>query len=798
MSKVYLDPAAEREANDVGKKFMHSSDVVGDMSRAYGTDLSGVRLHTDGAAAQKAAQRGVDAFSTGGDIFFGHGTFDRNDPASQGLLAHELSHSLQQGFGEQGGVSQSAPMGAEQGGLLDFFRGLFGKKRTPAQEDWDREKQKRLDALDAQDAMAADWKRQTAEENDAVRSAHAKGITGAPKLPTYTDENTSELNLSELLGKAKELGWKKFNSQGGEDQEFNLGIMENFFREASGSSLKAVETDPASGDTKKRVYTGKRSLGAMMDVFLKHDEESTLHFLEPLMNFSVKDYTEKFPLQKMSILERQEVWPELITYTDKLIGIKQWGEKYGYTLLSEANRKKFDEQTLKFMSVSNWFINIYGPGQTTSIAQKYELDMKHKDKPGKFYEYNLQDKQKEIMGDMGADGEVIPFAQFASLMSKLMPKYGDKALKIRFLGRNIPGLAYDAAADAVVSPVPLADLEGLSKGKKSTLNKFADKMRTMNWRDENGKERRAGQYNTDTEAFLQDFDSDYRYFGDMNTTAYLLSQFGGGKYVRRQKDSGDLSDRMALAQSTFQMMGLRAGALNSETSTLYYEQFGQNSVKPTWIKRQLLESSVMVNGGPQEGAWGKSFYSSQGKAVGEMIANAQKMNPELLKDPKMREMALKGFQQGFGNMLAEYDNKDFTAMTSAAFRGNASGELAAYNTVLKANSGDLMADLTAHIAGKEVSAGRVDECLDIICDHILDTGSSLHEMVLGGIKAVERSAHFQGKPEMQSKYLMNNVVLRVVAPQLSLVNLQLANKLMAAVNSGTSAASERLRGLLAG
>ena len=241
MSKVYLNPAAEREANDVGKKFMHSSDVVGDMSRAYGTDLSGVRLHTDGAAAQKAAQRGVDAFSTGGDIFFGHGAFDRNDPASQGLLAHELSHSLQQGLGEQGGVSQSAPMGAEQGGLLDFFRGLFGKKRTPAQEEWDREKQKRLDALDAEDAMAADWKRQTAEENDAVRSAHAKGITGAPKLPTYTDENTSELNLSELLGKAKELGWKKFNSQGGEDQEFNLGIMENFFREASGSSLKAVQ-----------------------------------------------------------------------------------------------------------------------------------------------------------------------------------------------------------------------------------------------------------------------------------------------------------------------------------------------------------------------------------------------------------------------------------------------------------------------------------------------------------------------------------------------------------------------------
>ena len=40
--KLHLDMAAEREANDIGKKFMNSSDVVGDMSRAYGADLSSV------------------------------------------------------------------------------------------------------------------------------------------------------------------------------------------------------------------------------------------------------------------------------------------------------------------------------------------------------------------------------------------------------------------------------------------------------------------------------------------------------------------------------------------------------------------------------------------------------------------------------------------------------------------------------------------------------------------------------------------------------------------------------------
>ena len=45
--KLHIDQAAEKEATDIGAKFMHSSDVVGDMSRAYGRDLSSVRIHTD-------------------------------------------------------------------------------------------------------------------------------------------------------------------------------------------------------------------------------------------------------------------------------------------------------------------------------------------------------------------------------------------------------------------------------------------------------------------------------------------------------------------------------------------------------------------------------------------------------------------------------------------------------------------------------------------------------------------------------------------------------------------------------
>lgn len=128
--QLHLDPAAEKEATDIGKKFMNSTDVVGDMSRAYGADLSSVRIHTDESAARRTAERGVDAFSTGKDVFFAQGAFDKGDPASRGLLAHELSHSLQQGVGgDTPAMAQSAPMGAAQGGLISWFKNKMHERK---------------------------------------------------------------------------------------------------------------------------------------------------------------------------------------------------------------------------------------------------------------------------------------------------------------------------------------------------------------------------------------------------------------------------------------------------------------------------------------------------------------------------------------------------------------------------------------------------------------------------------------------------------------------------------------------
>lgn len=65
----------------------------------FGRDLSQVRLHT-GADADHAA-RGVDAlaFTVGNDVAFRQGYYSPNTDSGRRLLAHELTHTIQQGNG---------------------------------------------------------------------------------------------------------------------------------------------------------------------------------------------------------------------------------------------------------------------------------------------------------------------------------------------------------------------------------------------------------------------------------------------------------------------------------------------------------------------------------------------------------------------------------------------------------------------------------------------------------------------------------------------------------------------------
>ncbi|BAY24871.1 hypothetical protein NIES2100_46690 [Calothrix sp. NIES-2100] len=66
------------------------------MEPRFGVDFSNVRLHTDNAAVQMNRTLTAQAFTHGDDIYFGSGKSEHNSHQGKELLAHELTHVVQQ------------------------------------------------------------------------------------------------------------------------------------------------------------------------------------------------------------------------------------------------------------------------------------------------------------------------------------------------------------------------------------------------------------------------------------------------------------------------------------------------------------------------------------------------------------------------------------------------------------------------------------------------------------------------------------------------------------------------------
>jgi hypothetical protein len=74
-----------------------SESVNHDMSTRFGADFSSVRVHTDAGAQQMSKQVNAHAFTYGNHIYFNSGKYEPESNAGKTLLAHELTHTIQQG-----------------------------------------------------------------------------------------------------------------------------------------------------------------------------------------------------------------------------------------------------------------------------------------------------------------------------------------------------------------------------------------------------------------------------------------------------------------------------------------------------------------------------------------------------------------------------------------------------------------------------------------------------------------------------------------------------------------------------
>lgn len=67
------------------------------MEGGFGADFSQVRVHDDANAHDLNRRIQAKAFTTGSDIYFRSGEYEPSTPAGQELVAHELTHTIQQG-----------------------------------------------------------------------------------------------------------------------------------------------------------------------------------------------------------------------------------------------------------------------------------------------------------------------------------------------------------------------------------------------------------------------------------------------------------------------------------------------------------------------------------------------------------------------------------------------------------------------------------------------------------------------------------------------------------------------------
>lgn len=88
------DPVAIR--NTLGDGHVLTSDVRSRMESAFGTGFSHVRTHTDNVASGLSGQLNARAFTIGNHVAFRNGEYAPGTIIGDALIAHELSHTIQQ------------------------------------------------------------------------------------------------------------------------------------------------------------------------------------------------------------------------------------------------------------------------------------------------------------------------------------------------------------------------------------------------------------------------------------------------------------------------------------------------------------------------------------------------------------------------------------------------------------------------------------------------------------------------------------------------------------------------------
>jgi len=103
------------------------ADVAEFMAPRFKANFGGVRIHTGAKAANLATRLGANAFTFGRDIFFNAGAFQPQTPGGMELIAHELTHTIQQREVVQREAAEAAPVQVRETSAPKVQRGIISK-----------------------------------------------------------------------------------------------------------------------------------------------------------------------------------------------------------------------------------------------------------------------------------------------------------------------------------------------------------------------------------------------------------------------------------------------------------------------------------------------------------------------------------------------------------------------------------------------------------------------------------------------------------------------------------------------
>ncbi|MEM7797782.1 MAG: DUF4157 domain-containing protein [Chloroflexota bacterium] len=208
--------------------------LASQMEKSFGADFSGVRVHTDDNANQIAADIQAKAFTTGKDIFFAKGQYDPKSEKGQELIAHELTHVVQQSGGSapsmQRKMTVNDPNDKYEAEADKVAEAVVAKKDAQLQRAEEEEVQMKEEGV-AQ-AKAIETLQRSDDDDDDVQ---AKADASIQREEAGEEEEEVQAKADETVQRAGE-----------EEEEENAGEEENSMEMNEGAGENAV--DPSKGE----------------------------------------------------------------------------------------------------------------------------------------------------------------------------------------------------------------------------------------------------------------------------------------------------------------------------------------------------------------------------------------------------------------------------------------------------------------------------------------------------------------------------------------------------------------------